>query len=61
MKFQIAVTWSMYDTYDVEADSIEEAMKLIREGNPPYDFLPKDPQYIDGSLEINTDMTRELN
>lgn len=56
MKFPVAITWSMSGTFDVEADSLEEAIAKVEEGKPPYDGLP-DGEYIDDSMRIDEDQT----
>lgn len=55
MKQRIAVTWEMCGYIEVEADSIEEAMDMVRE-NPDDYSLPNDGgDYVDGSFCLTTD------
>lgn len=58
-KFKIAVTWSVSGTYDVEANTLKEAKEKVL-AEKPYDALPKG-KYIDDSMEVDMDTTRELN
>lgn len=60
MKQRIAVTWKMCGYIEVEADSIEEAMDMVRE-NPdayplPYDYY----DYVDGSFMLSTNNVDEM-
>ena len=55
MKQRIAVTWEMCGYIEVEADSIEEAMDMVRK-NPDGHSLPSDGgDYVDGSFCLTTD------
>ena len=49
MKFIVPVTWRVWGTYEVEADSQEEAIDKVHKAN----YLPKDSQYIDDSLIVD--------
>lgn len=51
-KFIIPVTWQVYSTIRVEADNLQEA--LLR-AEKSLDSIPLDsnPEYVDGSYEIN--------
>ena len=40
MTFFIPVTYSMCGEYEVEANTIEEANKLVEAGNHPYNTMP---------------------
>ena len=55
--FKIPISWSVCSYVEEEADSVEEALeKAIKfEKEHGYD-LPTDPDYIDGSFEINEDI-----
>ncbi len=51
-EFKIPVTWSVFDTVKVQADSLEEAYNYVAEN---LDEIPlgDEPNYIDGSYEIS--------
>ena len=59
-KQRIAVTWETAGYIEVEANSIEEAMKKVKE-NPDNYPLPYDGgEYIDGSFRLSTDDVEEM-
>ena len=60
MKFKIPIDWQCYGVFEVEADSIKEAVNLILDAEPPYDGLP-DGDYVDDSMRINWDVLQEKN
>lgn len=51
-KFSIPVTWEVWDRVEVEAESIEEAIKYVKKN---IDLIPlgTEPEYIDGSYKID--------
>lgn len=51
-KFSIPVTWEVWDKIEVEAETIEEAIKHVKEN---IDTIPlgTEPEYIDGSYKID--------
>lgn len=50
MKYKIPVEWAVYDTVEIEADTLEEAIKKFDE---TIDYIPlgTEPEYIDGSYQ----------
>lgn len=50
--FNIPVTWQVYGVMKVEAESFEEAKKLVY-GNAP---LPNESTYVDDSIQIDEDV-----
>jgi len=53
--FKVAVEWAVYDELDIEADSLDEAKVKAAE-------LPLTRgSYIDGSFQVNEEVTEELN
>lgn len=59
-KQRIAVTWEAAGYIEVEANSIEEAMKKVKE-NPDNYPLPYDGgEYVDGSFRLSTDDVEEI-
>jgi len=55
-KWNIAAVWQMYGTYDVYADTLEEA-KNIAIDLP----LPDDKDYLSDSFKIDDDGCHEIN
>jgi len=53
--WKISCTWEMYGTVLVEADTLEEAIKLADEGGLP------PGSYVDGSFETDEEMSELLN
>ena len=49
-KFSIPVVWEVWDKVEIEAETIEEAIKKIREDDTI--SLPTDSEYIDGTFMI---------
>ena len=59
-KQRIAVTWEAAGYIEVEADSIKDAMKKVKE-NPDNYPLPYDGgEYVDGSFRLSTDDVEEM-
>ena len=54
-KFKVAVEWTMYGTVEVDADNVEDAIDNVE--NDPDMPLPDDGEYVDGSFQINREMT----
>ena len=55
-KFQIACDWAESGEMYVEADSLEEAIKIAENSDDP---LPHG-DYIDGSFQVNKEVTELL-
>jgi hypothetical protein len=58
-KFKIACEWTMIDEFDVEADTLEEAILKVEENEN--NAFPLKGEYLDDSFQINRDVTAELN
>jgi hypothetical protein len=56
-KYTVSVEWVMYTDVDVEAESLDEAIRLV-EAMPD---LPKDGEYLNRSFKVNREITEELN
>lgn len=56
---RVAVTWEMCGFVDIDAVSMEEAMKKFRKES---DFIkfPKDGTYVDGSFQLSSDDVEEM-
>lgn len=52
--FTIPVEWSVYSTVEIEAKTLEEAVKIFDETIDEIS-LPTDPDYIDGSFQRGID------
>lgn len=56
--FKIPVTWEVYGTVEIQAETAEKALYIAKEiehqgeGLP----LPTESEYVDGSFEINDDI-----
>lgn len=57
--WKIPVTWEVYATIEVEADTIEDAMEIARgeSGEIP---CPTDHDYVDGSWRLTTEDVDEM-
>jgi len=55
--FTIPVSYMMYGTYEIEADSFEEAKEKILDSNTP---LPDNASYLEDSLEVDEDVYHEI-
>lgn len=56
-KFKIATQWIVCADVEVEAETLEEAMQKARQ----IDTLPVEDDYLNGSYEVNEELTREIN
>lgn len=50
--FKIPVTWSVYGTIEIQADTIEDAIKKFEENKEEIP-LPYDSDYIDNSFQMD--------
>ena len=57
--FKIPVEWSVYAIVDIEAETIEDAIKKFHETEDDIP-LPTDSEYIDGSFKISCDEDEEV-
>jgi len=49
--YKIPVSWSVMATMEIEADSLEEGIEKADDAS-----LPTDPDYIEGSFEVNREI-----
>jgi len=56
--YEIPCSWEVYGTMEVEANSLEEAIKLAERDDSP---MPDDSDYVDGSFEVDRDVAEEMN
>lgn len=56
---RVAVTWEMSGYIDVDADTMTEAIKKVREDSDNYS-LPSENYYVDGSFRPVTDDADEM-
>ena len=52
MKIKLPVTWESFGIVEIEANSIEEAVKYFNE-NSDYINMPKNSEYVDGSFRLS--------
>ena len=57
--YKLPVTWEVYDTIEIEATSLEEAVKIFEETKNDME-LPDDPKYVDDSFQLSTTKVEEL-
>lgn len=60
--WKIPVTWEMYGTVSVEAESAEEALKIFREiedGSDDGGFALPEGYYVDGSFDVDMSAGKE--
>lgn len=58
-KYTIAVEWSNCAEIEVEADSLEEALKMADEEG--VGMTTQNKEYIDGSFQVNEEFSKYLN
>jgi hypothetical protein len=51
--FKIPCTFEMYGTLEIEAESLEEAIKIAWDDNTP---LPDEKHYVDGSFKVEEEL-----
>ena len=56
--YKIAVSWQVCGEVDIEATSIEEALRIADQDDIP---LPIDNRYIDASWEVDEEVSKILN
>lgn len=54
MKIKLPIEYAVYGRIEIEADSIEEAIKKFN-ADPDLFGLPFETEYIEGSFQLNTD------
>jgi len=61
--WKIPVTWEVWSTIEVEAETLDEAIRIFDEKeNSDEDYrLPDDPEYVDGSFGRENIESCELN
>ncbi len=50
-KFRVFCIWHVAHTFEVDADTLEEAKEKLLNAEPPYDILPKG-DFVDDSFEV---------
>ena len=59
--YKIGVVWQMYGYVEVEANSLEEAVKEVEDGGGDIP-LPSVADYVEGSFEVDHDgLVEEVN
>lgn len=60
MYYKVAVTWEMYGTLDIEANSWQEALEIANKTQDDLP-LPDDKTYVDASFRIDAESTQAIN
>ena len=60
MKFKVVAEWLVSRTYEIEADTLMDAIELV-EGNEKGCAPTTGGEYVDDTFEVNEQMTQELN
>jgi hypothetical protein len=54
--FRVPVTWEVYGLLEVEAETLEEAVEMVKrdedQNGEPFD-LPTDSDYVEGSFRLS--------
>lgn len=58
--YKIPVTWEVYDTIEVQGNSLEDALQWaeVHEDEIP---IGDEPNYVDGSYQIDKEFAKDLN
>lgn len=60
--FKIPVSWIATGSFNVEADTLENAITLVEDAIPPYDSFPKNAKPADDdNLKVNKELAKRLN
>lgn len=59
-KFKVDCYWEMYGQFEVEGDSLEDAIQIVEHGVPPYDGTPEG-NVVDDSFTVDHEVTRKTN
>lgn len=57
--FKVPVTWEMYGVIEVEAESPEEAIEIVRTDKEDIS-LPGESHYVDDSFRLSSDCEKEM-
>lgn len=60
-KFKMAIGWSVYSEVEIEATTFEKAIEKVEAFIDSEEPLPPNPEYEDGSVYVNTEMSKYLN
>ncbi len=60
MTYKIPVSWEVYSTIEIEAQSLDEAIKIFDETEDKIP-LPLYPEYVDGSFKREDEEICSLN
>lgn len=58
--FKLPVEWASYGTIEIEAESLEDALKIFCKTENEIE-LPTERDYIDGSFKMSTDASPYIN
>lgn len=60
-KFTIAVTWEMAGEFEVEADTLEQAIEMVEDDDDTYAVDKADGEYVDDSFKVNKEFCEGIN
>jgi hypothetical protein len=56
--FKVAVSWSVFGEMNIEAETLEDAIRIAQDDTQ----IPlPEGEYIDGSFNVDAEMSEELN
>lgn len=59
-KFKVSCTWEVIGDFEVEAESLDDAIDKVENSEEPFDGLPSDSEYVDGSFQVIPDCCEEI-
>ena len=59
--FKVACVWTMVGTFEVEAESLGEAITKVKNGDEPYDGITENEECLSDSFQVDEEQSRELN
>ena len=60
-EFKVWCNWMMAGEYIVKAETLAEAMEMVEDDSAFEDLPTENIEYIDGSFEVRSDITMEIN
>lgn len=59
--FKVVCFWEQTGTFNVEADSLEEAVELVSAAGEGFEDVPSESETVEGSFEADLDASEEAN
>ena len=60
-EFKVYCNWMMAGEYIIKAETLGEAMEMAEDDSVFEDLPTENIEYIDGSFEVRSDITMEIN